>query len=245
MKHTWLKLLTSLLWSQKFRSLPDNDHRIVYICHLIFAKMGLENEPISWLAATCFVTKYRYKIIVTNLVASGLFTDDGKVNGFEDSQLTPDAIRMRRYRERNEQRNSYGNSDANGDGDSRKQKADSSPTEKKEPPTPLRPKTARQASLVPAIAEAVIGIVNEKFGTKRSATPTLVRACRLLKNDGHSDSDICLVVAHRLAAEDWFHPSKYGAESLIRRDKFPSMLQIAKDAPGASEQFAVESEPWK
>jgi hypothetical protein len=133
MKHTWLKLLTSLLWSQKFRGLPDNDHRIVYICHLIFAKMGLENEPVSWLAATSFVTKYRYKIIVKNLMDCGLFDASGHVNGFEDSQLTPDAIRMRRYRERNEKRNSYGNSDANSDGDSRKQKADSSssPTEKK------------------------------------------------------------------------------------------------------------------
>lgn len=132
MKHTWLKLLTSLLWSQKFRGLPDNDHRIVYICHLIFAKMGLENEPISWLAATSFVTKYRYKIIVKNLVACGLFDAEGHVNGFEDSQLTPDAYRKRRQREREKSRDGHADSHAGNPPDSRKQKAESysSPAEK-------------------------------------------------------------------------------------------------------------------
>lgn len=248
MKHTWLKLLTSLLWSQKFRGLPDNDHRIVYICHLIFAKMGLENESISWLAATSFVTKYRYKIIVKNLVGCGLFDADGHVNGFEDSQLTPDAYRKRRQREREKSRDGHADSHAGNPLDSRKQKAESSPAEKKNPPTPQNPKTARPASIAAAaVAVQIIDIINQKFGLKRSATPTLIRAVEILLRAGHTSDDIMLVVGNRLGNEDWFDPRKYGAESLIRRDKFPSMLQIAKDAPAAYDPMkdGFEKEPWK
>lgn len=241
MKHTWLKLLTSLLWSQKFRSLPDNDHRIVYICHLIFAKMGLENEPISWLAATSFVSKYRYKIIVNSLISCGLFSADGKVNGFEDSQLSPEAIRKRRQRERDNERDSHGTSHCDVTGDSRKQKAE----KKEEPPTP-KPKTARQASLAAVTtATQVIGRVNDKFGLERGATPTLIRAVEILYRAGHTHDDILTVVEHRLANEEWFDPKKHGAESLIRRDKFPSMLQVAKDAPRRSDELNFEPEPWR
>lgn len=246
MKHTWLKLLTSLLWSQKFRGLPDNDHRIVYICHLIFAKMGLENEPVSWLAATSFVTKYRYKIIVKNLTDCGLFDAHGRVNGFEDSQLTPDAYRKRRQREREKSRDSHADSHAGNPLDSRKQIADSSPMEKKNPPTPQKAKTARQASLAAvAVADQIAAAVNERFGTQRSATATLVRAVEILLRAGHTADDIALVVGHRLRSEDWFDPKKYGAESLIRRDKFPSMLQIARDSqPRRVTSSSVDEGGW-
>ena len=247
MKHTWLKLLTSLLWSQKFRGLPDNDHRIVYICHLIFAKMGLENEPVSWLAATSFVTKYRYKIIVKNLVACGLFDANGRVNGFEDSQLTPDAYRKRRQREREKSRDGHADSHAGNPPDSRKQKADSSPAEKKEePPTP-KPKTARQASLAAtSTAEAVIGRINDRYRLKRSATQTLVRAVEILLRAGHTADDIMLVVDHRLSNEEWFNPTRHGAESLIRREKFPSMLQIAQDArPRQITSTSIDEGGWE
>jgi uncharacterized phage protein (TIGR02220 family) len=222
-KHTWLKLLTSLLWSQKFRGLPDNDHRIVYICHLIFAKMGLENEPLSWLAATCFVTKYRYKIIVKNLVTSGLFTGDGKVNGFEDSQLTPDAYRKRRQRERDMKRDSHADSHAGSHGDSRMQNAESSPpSEKKIPPTPRK-----RGERVPV--DEIIGHLNRIAGT--AFTTHSKATCRLIEArwvEGRSIEDFVRVIEAKTA--EWGNDPamrKYlRPETLFNATKMESYLGV-------------------
>lgn len=132
MKHAWLKLLTSLLWSKKFRGLPDNDHRIVYVCHLILAKLDLEGEPVELRAALCFVSGRSYDTIVRRLIEVGLFDADGRVKDFADTQMTPEAARMRRYRNRHS--DVTGNVTSNGD--SREQKAES--REKKEEP-PVAP----------------------------------------------------------------------------------------------------------
>jgi hypothetical protein len=113
-------------------------------------------------------------------------------------------------------------------------------------PLPAKPKTARQASLAAvSTATQVIGRVNDKFGLERGATPTLIRAVEILLRAGHTEADILLVVGHRLVNEDWFDPKKHGAESLIRRDKFPSMLQVAKDAPRPEPELEFEPEPWR
>ena len=239
---TWLKLHTSLLTSAKFCNLPSNDHRWAFVCLLLLAKKGLESAPESLTLGHLFLGKKRWKTVRADLIDAGLLDALGRVNGFEDSQLTPDAIRMRRYRERNEKRNSYGNSYANGDGDSRKQKAEEEKT-----PLPPKLKTARQASLAASVtAVQIVTLVNERFGTNRSASPTLIRAVEILLRAGHAADDIMLVVRHRLTNEEWFTPAKYGAESLIRRDKFPSMLQVAKDSqPRPITSASVDEGGWE
>lgn len=237
MKHTWLKLLTSLLWSKKFRGLPDNDHRIVYICHLIFAKMGLENEPVSWLAATSFVTKYRYKIIVKNLVDCGLFDEYGRVNGFEDSQLTPDAYRKRRQREREKSRDSHADSHAGNPPDSRKQKADSSPAEKKKNPhTPLT-----------EIAEVVahLSVVTGRAFSADRATDQIAGVIRR-----GATVDDCRRVIDYLWAK-WGDDQKMRGfvdkTTPFRKANFDRYLDeaLASGAAGTGSGYERVEEPWK
>lgn len=135
MKHTWLKLLTSLLWSKKFRGLPDNDHRIVYVCLLILSKLELLDEPKELLAALCFVSLERFMIVRVRLQEVGLMNEDGTLQGFEDSQVTPDAIRKRRQRERDMSRDIPPESHGTSHGDSRSKKEESrSKKEEEEPP---------------------------------------------------------------------------------------------------------------
>jgi hypothetical protein len=110
-----------------------------------------------------------------------------------------------------------------------------------------KPKTARQAPLAASVtAVQIVTLVNERFGTNRSASPTLIRAVEILLRAGHAADDIMLVVRHRLTNEEWFTPAKFGAESLIRRDKFPSMLQVAKDSqPRPITSASVDEGGWE
>ncbi|MBM3495018.1 MAG: hypothetical protein FJX72_11970 [Armatimonadetes bacterium] len=110
-----------------------------------------------------------------------------------------------------------------------------------------RKKTARPASLAArGIADDIAAMVNERHRTKRAATATLIRAVEILLLAGHGAEDILLVVRHRLKNEDWFHPNRYGAESLIRRDKFPSALQIAKESkPRPITSTSIDEGGWE
>lgn len=121
MKDTWLKLHTSLLTSAKFLSLPGNDHRWAFVCLLILAKKRLEKIPERQLLGHINLSKRRWQTVRKDLIKSGLLGSNGIVIGFDDSQLTPSAIRKRNQRERD----SHGNVTGNVTTDSRKQKADS------------------------------------------------------------------------------------------------------------------------
>lgn len=233
---TWLKLHTSLLTSAKFCSLPSNEHRWAFICLLLLAKKGLESAPERLTLGHLFMSKKRWKTIRADLIEAGLLDASGSVNGFEDSQLSFNALRQRRYKERHR-------CVTNGVTSNAKKVTDAeAEAEKKKNKIP----TARKSSLAAVTtATQVIGMVNDKFGLERGATPTLIRAVEILFRAGHTHDDILTVVEHRLANEEWFDPKKHGAESLIRRDKFPSMLQVAKDAPRRSDELNFEPEPWR
>ena len=226
-KDTWLKLHTSILLSAKFVNLPSNDHRWAFICLLILAKKRLESIPECQLLGHLNLSKRRWKMVEKDLVVVGLLDDTGKVNGFEDSQLTPDAYRMRKMRERNKDRNKDRNKLRNSSLDSRVQSVDS-----KNPLTPYGG-TDRYGRKHPEIihlaASRVILAVNDKFGLNRRPTKTLLAAVALLVRSGHDPNDIVMVAKHRLRAEEWFLPRKYGAEALIRLKAFDSALERAKE----------------
>lgn len=97
---TWLKLHTSLLTSAKFCSLPSNEHRWAFVCLLLLAKKGLESAPESLTLGHLFMGKKRWKTVKKDLMDAGLLDASGSVNGFEDSQLSFNALRQRRYKER-------------------------------------------------------------------------------------------------------------------------------------------------
>lgn len=231
-KDTWLKLHTSILLSAKLAKLPDNDHRWAFVVLLLLAKKGLERCPERLRCGFFFVGQKRAKTIMKNLQKAGLLDDNGSVNGFEDSQLTPEAIRKRRQRQRDIERDMSRDNNRDCHRDSRKQKA-----EKKEPP--ISPKGERNKKrkrkavgdypvAVVALAEVVVHEVNLKFGLSRSPTVPLCHAISLCLAEGWGDTEILQVARHRLT-EDWFHPRKYGAESLIRLKAFESALERAKE----------------
>jgi len=128
LKDTWLKLHTSLLTSAKFLCLPSNDHRWAFIALLLLAKKRLESIPERQLLGHINLSKRRWQVVKKDLVKSGLLDTDGTVNGFNESQLTPDALRMRQMRVRNKGRNKLRNSST----DSREQRAESRVREREE-----------------------------------------------------------------------------------------------------------------
>jgi len=99
-KDTWLKLHTSILTSRKFISLPHNDHRQAFFILLLLAKKGLESAPESYFLGHLNLSKRRWKTVKSDLVKYGLLDGNGTVNGFIESQLTPDAHRKREQRQR-------------------------------------------------------------------------------------------------------------------------------------------------
>ena len=100
-KDIWLKLHTSILTSRKFISLPHNDHRQAFFVLLLLAKKGLESAPESYLLGHLNLSKRRWKNVRKDLIDCGLLDGNGLVNGFEESQLTAAAFRMRKLRKRN------------------------------------------------------------------------------------------------------------------------------------------------
>ena len=231
-KEVWLKLLTKLLWSKKFRKLPDNDHRMAYIGHMILEKLGLEDDDHKMIASTLFLDLHRYEEVRENLIECGLMDEAGKVVGFSDSQRSPDAMRQARYRERLKAlglEDGNATEDVTGDAtnppDSREQRVESR----------RRPSRAKReySVAVQEASEAVVERINSKFGTQRTANETVKKAVRGLIEAGYDQSQIVLVVEHRLNNEDWFNPQKWGAESLIRLSSFPGCLERAQDVPRA------------
>lgn len=131
-KDTWLKLHTSLLMSEKFRFLPTNDHRLTYILLLLLQKKGLIQQPDEFTSAMVFVSKSKLKKIKSDLVLAGLLNTDETINNFEDMQLSPDALKKRNQRSRDNTEETHGTNTGTNGGtcpgtsprDSRKQKAD-------------------------------------------------------------------------------------------------------------------------
>lgn len=172
MKHTWLKLLTSILWSRKFRSLPDNDHRMVYVGLLVVTKLGLENEPFRLLAPLLFVTEKRFRGIRKTLISVGLLTHDGKVNGFDDTQLTPEAARQKRKRERDKARDVTRDMSRESPPDSRKQRAE------EEEEGDARVRAPARVTARPPRAEAKAGAMSPETEAASAACLRLVEAVR-------------------------------------------------------------------
>lgn len=155
LKHTWLKLFTSLLWSKKFRRLPDNDHRLVYVCLLILSKLDLLDEPHELLAPLCFVSAQRFSTIVHRLSEVGLLAEDGTVQGFEESQDTPEAARKRKQRERDMSRDKSEKCHGTSHGD-RREKKEEEELKKEEPPcSPPRGDQIPYSSIITTFNEIV------------------------------------------------------------------------------------------
>lgn len=253
-RHTWLKVLTSLLWSKKFRGLPDNDHRIVYFSHLILAKLGLENEPLEFLSAVCFVTKNRYKTIRARLISDELFDAHGKVIGFEDSQLTPQALRKRRQRERDAERDKSRpmspEKTVTQAPDSREQIA----YKKKNPPTP-RARGAAKLTLTGHEAEAVALVVahlNLVTGRQFDPGTAIDQIVRALREDRATAADCCQVIDHLWA--QWGHKDEMRAAvdktTPFRRANFKrylDALRAGQPRPAAAPGTAavVSREMWQ
>jgi uncharacterized phage protein (TIGR02220 family) len=220
---TWLKLHTSLLTSAKFVNLPSNDHRLAFVCLLLLAKKGLESAPESYTLAHVFLRKKRWETVRKDLIECGMLTTDGKVNGFEDSQLSPSAYKMRRLREREKDGHIDGHIDGHSDRDSRMQSAESSPpSEKKIPPTPRK-----RGERVPV--EEIIGHLNRIAGT---AFSTHAKAtCRLIESrwaEGRRTEDFVRVIEAKTA--EWGHDPerrKYlRPETLFNATKMESYLGV-------------------
>lgn len=123
-KDTWLKLHTSILTSRKFISLPHNDHRQAYFVLLLLAKKGLESAPESYLLGHLNLGKKRWNTVKGDLVAAGLLDPDGSVSGFEESQLSSEAWRKRKQRERDKQCDKSRDKSRDSHSDSRMQSAE-------------------------------------------------------------------------------------------------------------------------
>ncbi len=182
MKHAWLKLLTSILWSRKFRSLPDNDHRMCYIGHLILQKIGLQNEDFGFISSTLFVSLRRYKTIRKKLIEVALLDESGNVMGFDDSQLTPEAARKRRQRERDKSRDKSREKSRTGHPDSREQRADSREEEGN---------ARTRASFPPSDAQMRM---LEKMASERGTA--LAEVCRRLEIEEISRDDVSAIKGH-------------------------------------------------
>ena len=100
MNDTWLKLHTSLLSSEKYVSLPSNDHRVAFVSCLILQKKGLIFAAEEYVSAHVFLSKTRWKRVRKDLIDCGLLNADGSVYRFEEHQVTPEALRKQRQRER-------------------------------------------------------------------------------------------------------------------------------------------------
>lgn len=134
-KDHWLKLHTSLLTSSKFLSLSPA-HKWAFICVLLLTKKGLKDAPEKFVLAQLSMSKKRWKGVRKDLIDVGLLDADGCVNGFEDSQLTPDAYRKRKQRARDKERDVSRDKSRDIPLDSRVQSAEC--REDKNPPTPQR-----------------------------------------------------------------------------------------------------------
>ena len=161
-KDTWLKLHTSLLTSAKFLPLPAA-HKWAFICMLILAKKGLQNAPEKFILSQLSMTKTRWKRIRNDFIVAGLLDDDGLVNGFNDSQLSPAAWRKRKQRERDKARDEKCDSH----GDSRVQSAE---CRDKNPPTPQGVGGVKKKSQAKADARLVVDYWNGKHCRKIQAT---------------------------------------------------------------------------
>lgn len=252
-KDTWLKLHTSLLLSQKYRNLPSNNHRLVFIHHLIFEKKGMAEDDSFLLAALCCLDVSHYKQIKVDLAGHGLLDERGHVQGFEDTQLTPEAIRQRRKRERD----SNAKSNVICNGDSRKQKADSREKKEDEEERHTLSSSPKRTSTMDA-CHKIVSHLNQKAGTrfspKNKSTVNLIKA-RIA--EGRTVEDMMAVIDHKCA--EWLSDAnmvKYLRPStLFNATKFESYFgQIGrkyvqgKDPNREVRPYdieAIEEERWK
>lgn len=230
---TWLKLHTSLLTSAKFVGLPSNDHRLAFVCLLLLAKKGLESAPERYTLAHVFLGKKRWKTVRKDLIESGLLNDDGKVNGFEDSQLSASAWKMRRLRERNKARDGSGHSDGHSDRECRMQSV-SSPTEKKNPPTPRK----RGPMAFPFSFASDAGLVVDHLvavtGRDFDRTVALDQIVRALRDDKATVEDCRRVIDYLWATwSDEWRP-RINKVTPFRKANFLRYLDEAKAGPTKS-----------
>lgn len=232
---TWLKLHTSLLTSEKFVNLPSNDHRSAFFCLLLLAKKGLESAPESYTLAHVFLGKKRWKTVRKDLIECGLLNADGKVNGFEESQLSASAWKMRRLRERNKDGHSDGHIDGHGDRECRMQTV-SSPTEKKNPPTPLKGEAIPYGEIIGTLNR----IAGTAFTDHSQGTRRLIAA---RWKEGRRLPDFVRVIESKSA--EWKDDPKWRKflrpETLFNATKMESYLGTAA---AVADEIPIESEPW-
>ena len=78
-------------------------------------------------------------------------------------------------------------------------------------------------------AVLVCAAFNNRLGTNRTPSKSLIGLCNGLVKDGHSPEDIGKVAKFR-CREDWVDTT-HVPESLVRKTKFESYLQAADEAP--------------
>jgi len=185
---SWLKLHTSLLLSQKYRGLPSNDHRLVFVHHLMFQARKLLGDDPSLLACLCNLPAAKYLQIMSHLNTVGLLNDDGSVVDFERKQVSQDAMRKRMERSRDMSRTSPVTSHGDADADADVEK-EADAEKKKEPraararPAPRRKKPEPDPNGIPEQIIAYCGkVTGRNFQIDNRGFVKMVN--RAIKEDG-------------------------------------------------------------
>ncbi len=165
---------------------------------MIITKLGLEGEDEEFLARTCFVSPGRFRDIVSNLKTCGLMLGDGSLQGFEDSQVTPEAARKRRQRDRDESRKSGVTSHGTSHGDRREKREEVDEEEESPPVSPPRGERIPFAKIVESFNE--IAKPARPYRTK-PVNKAVERLIRARWNEGMREADFAEVV--RLQVERW------------------------------------------
>lgn len=239
---TWLKLHTSLLTSERWVSLPSNEHRHAYVTLLVLAKKRLLSAPVSYIAGMMHVSEERWIGIKNDLIGAGLLDTNNNVIGFEESQLTPAAARKRRQRAREAERDKE--RDLSRPMSREKQKAEADKKKNPHTPTPA----ARDTRLFKAEVGAVVAHLNRVTGRSFDAgraVDQIVRAFRA----GATTDDCAIVIDHLWAK--WKDDPKMvqfvDKVTPFRKANFDRYLDEAKAGPvgaGRQAEIPLEDKPW-
>lgn len=222
---TWFKFHTSIVTSAKFLSLPDNDHRWAFTALMICCKKNIIGENsgvvpngLPIVLAIAGMNERKFRRVSNCLLNCGLIKDNLWVIGFNDSQLSKSAVRMRRHRGRHSDVQCDGQSDGRSRSRSREEE------------TPLSPPAGGSRSRGPTkdqLAE-VIGHLRQATGRSFGLERGNKEIIRAFKQDGATVEDCKAVIDY--AKRTW-SPQYVNKVSPFRAKNFSVLLDEAQAGP--------------
>jgi len=239
-KDSWFKAYTSILLSEKYVTLPDNDHRLVFWHFLAFQRKGIHRQPDYFLAPLCHCDIPKFSTIRATLINHNLLNNEGGVVGFDDMQVNKEAIRKRRQRDGTRHGTSHGTSHGTVPGDAEADAEAKSEAEKEPPLTPPAGGGASAGKTKPNgkfsqkhldVAQQLTDLWNDHFGRNLSITDSLTSAVRAAwrKMPAATASDFKAVFSDRLKGQ-WVDPAEHVPASLIRAKDFEAHVARIKSA---------------